>query len=797
MKLWEKVNNVTGNASKARFLVENINIASKWLVNSLPERFLWSVATDTSADSNQEGLAGWDSDGAGKFGTGSSIAFDRILGVYRLDDSKKRLCSEVKDAMAYAFDEASSLMGATNMFPKYYKLNGRVYIKPDPDYNSQTVGGGNPDANRESYTNLDGTDIYVDPQKGDKGVIVYAAPPLIDENTDSWVLVEYENIIIMYAGALDSMKKSSTLRDASASEISTISSTLLSQYQSSYPMYSYPIAPAAKSLSLQGTIPTFDTNLTYDPPAFPAIVPFIDSDNYSSESLVTTSIQLDVSDLSVNIEPLVSDLQLSLETGAGQNLDMTVLDLDLDLTGVLAPELPSEPDISSVSLSLPSPPVIEPITYTPPSGYTMDKGGIDSTSLTGLPILDMPVFTFDTTNFDEAMDKAKKFVHSNQAFDDGNSGTDTAFGAGYELFDEDTEQVSNALQIASQEVSRAGSELNKQSQLLSDYTAKVQSESSKFSSDLNKYQQDVSKRAQDASTKLGAYRAEQADSTSNYQAKVSQYQQDIARYQAETSTKINEYQQRVNILLQDYSQVAAQRLARSQAEWGARVQKATQKIQKAGVELTRITNKLQIERAKLEEFQAKIQVFQQKAQVEISKFENELNKRIQKYNLEFQNEVSEFSAKVNQALSKYQSESQHALAKYTTQAQQSLAEFGAKLQASMGEFSAKVDKYVKENQQVIAKFQAEVNQDIQRYNADIQAETAKFSAKSAEAKKYLDEASLRLQVAGDYTQKSEQVWNRAQTMYQWAMNELKSATGATVASPEQQSAQRTEEGKSS
>ena len=81
MKLWEKVNNVTGNASKARFLVENINIASKWLVNSLPERFLWSVATDTSADSNQEGLAGWDSDGAGKFGTGSSIAFDRILGV--------------------------------------------------------------------------------------------------------------------------------------------------------------------------------------------------------------------------------------------------------------------------------------------------------------------------------------------------------------------------------------------------------------------------------------------------------------------------------------------------------------------------------------------------------------------------------------------------------------------------------------------------------------------------------------------------------------------------------------------
>ena len=794
MKLWEKVNNVTGNSSKARFLVEDLNIASKWLVNSLPERFLWSVATDTSGDSNQEGLEGLNSSGSRTIGNGSSVAYDRILAVYRFDKGKKRICQEVKDSMAYAFEEASSLMGATNMFPKYYKLNGRVYIKPDPDFNAST-------ADNYTYDDVDGNVITIlktsetndgNYTSGDKGVVVYAAPPLVDENTDSWVLVEYENIIIMYAGALDSMKKSSTLRDSSASEITNISSILLAQYQSNFPTYAPPTAPAAKTLSLSGSVPIFGNSLEYDPPLFPSIVPFVDSDAYSNETLNTSSIQLDVSDLSVNIEPLVSDLQLSLETGSGENLDMSVLDLDLDLDGLYAPELPSEPDIASVSLSLPSPPVVQPITYSAPSGYTMDKSGLDDTLITGLPVLDMPVFTFDTSGYDDAIDKAKKFVHENQTFD-----SETALSAGYELFDEDTEQVSNALQIASQEVSRAGSELSKQGQLLSDYQAKVQSESTKFSSNLNKFQQDIAKRTQDASTKLNAYKAEQADSSTEYQAKLSQYQQDVSRYQNEASTKINEYQQNINTLLQEYSQVSGQRLAKSQAEWNARIQKATQKIQKAGVELTRITNKLQVERAKLEEFQSKIQVFQQKAQVEISKFENELNKRIQKYNLEFQNTVSEFSAKVNQALSKYQAESQHSIAKFTSQAQQSLAEFNAKLQATMGEFSAKVDKYVKENQQIIAKFQAEVNQDIQRYNADVQSETAKFSAKSTEAKKYLDEAGLRLQIAGDYTQKSEQVWSRAQTMYQWAMNELKSATGATVASPEQQSAQRTEEGKSS
>ena len=154
---------------------------------------------------------------------------------------------------------------------------------------------------------------------------------------------------------------------------------------------------------------------------------------------------------------------------------MSVLDLDLDLDGLYAPELPSEPDIASVSLSLPSPPVVQPITYSAPSGYTMDKSGLDDTLITGLPVLDMPVFTFDTSGYDDAIDKAKKFVHENQTFD-----SETALSAGYELFDEDTEQVSNALQIASQEVSRAGSELSKQGQLLSDYQAKVQSESTKF-----------------------------------------------------------------------------------------------------------------------------------------------------------------------------------------------------------------------------------------------------------------------------------------------------------------------------
>ena len=35
MKLWEKVNNITGNASKARFLVEHLNAGAKFITASL------------------------------------------------------------------------------------------------------------------------------------------------------------------------------------------------------------------------------------------------------------------------------------------------------------------------------------------------------------------------------------------------------------------------------------------------------------------------------------------------------------------------------------------------------------------------------------------------------------------------------------------------------------------------------------------------------------------------------------------------------------------------------------------
>ena len=261
MKLWEKVNNITGNGSKARFLVEHLNAGAKFIVSSLPERFLWSVASETE-------VLGFSSIDVNLIGSGSGIAYDKILSVYRFDSGKKRVAQEMPDVAIHASDENTSLSKPTKMFPKYYKLSGKIYIKPDPDYNNYSglvddtcdTTDGSPNVTMDSTANIkvgmkitgpgltgttiesitnsttfvassnssaNGTDVSLtfskiytplggsltalNYEEGDKGVIVYSAPPLIDENTDAWVLTEFENVALLYAASLDFLRLSNSL----------------------------------------------------------------------------------------------------------------------------------------------------------------------------------------------------------------------------------------------------------------------------------------------------------------------------------------------------------------------------------------------------------------------------------------------------------------------------------------------------------------------------------------------------------------------------------------------------------
>ena len=258
MKIWEKVNNITGNDSKSRYLIPYINAGSKFLLSALPEKFLWTIASETE-------INGWDASDTNNnqsLGQGSSIAYDKILAVYRYDggttttvssvdyyDGKKRIAAEAPDKNIHIFDEPSSLLRATKMFPKYYKLAGKIFIKPDPDYNAT--------GSTQTYTELgESSSTSVASKAGDKGVIVYSAPPIIDENSEDWILAEYENIVLFYAASLDHFRLASVYRDLCKAQIDEAASKVLT----------FTISTALPSFSFADTLPS-DINITASLPS--------------------------------------------------------------------------------------------------------------------------------------------------------------------------------------------------------------------------------------------------------------------------------------------------------------------------------------------------------------------------------------------------------------------------------------------------------------------------------------------------------------------------------------------------
>ncbi|MEE3227506.1 MAG: hypothetical protein VX237_00220, partial [Chloroflexota bacterium] len=77
IKLWEKVNSITGQSSKSRNLTPLLNAGARFIIASLPEKFLWSIASETE-------VTGWAAGAASStsLSEGSSIAYDKILAVY-------------------------------------------------------------------------------------------------------------------------------------------------------------------------------------------------------------------------------------------------------------------------------------------------------------------------------------------------------------------------------------------------------------------------------------------------------------------------------------------------------------------------------------------------------------------------------------------------------------------------------------------------------------------------------------------------------------------------------------------
>ena len=780
LKLWEKVNSITGQPTKSRKLLPSLEAGARFLVASLPEKFLWSIASTIEVDgwsstqtASVTASCGTTSDsptvtlssttglqvgmlvtgtgipngttissivtntslGLSKDATasatldlvfkhtlaeGSGISYDKILSVYREDgfDSNgnkvKRIAEEVSDKGVHIFDEANSLLRPTKMFPKFYKLAGKIYIKPAPDYNDSTTN--------QAYTKVGASSTTsITAGTGDKGVIVYAAPPTIDENTEQWILAEYENVALYYACSLDMKRLCQTYRDTITTHLSTITGTYLVNFESTLPTYIKVPAPVALVLpTLSGT----QIDITMD-----SIPDYVDQTMTSLPSVTAL--------LTVDGYPVPPDMP---------TLTMPTL--------VPAPN----------------------ITYVPPSDITLTN----TLTISGvaLPDFSLPQHTFDWTNTDDALSKAQNLIDTSESVGGDLPGTATAFDSAQEwLEEEDPEMVTSVLNTAAQEVSRAQTSMAKEQRKLEEYSQKSDAEMSRYQNQVAKYRAAVEKASSELQNKVASYNASVQNQQMVMQSQVDKYDKDLARYQADVAQRIQEFQQKSETKINEFSALATSRVQEYSGE-------ATSVINKFKAEASSHTAKYTaIEEVRMAEYSAKVQeklgTYTQKATQAIGQFREKANAAVSEWREKSNVYIQEYSAKVQEAVQKYQSKSGTAVSKFNAELQEAVQEEQRKTQA----FSA-------ESNQVIQDYGAK----LQQHQSDIGQETQDFGGKMQKAGQYLAEAGALVGVINQLNTQCQMAQQDSQDYYQRSIGELKAITGMLTAPPQQQQEQRKEQG---
>ena len=551
MKLWEKVNNITGNANKSRILIDYINQGAKFIVASLPEKFLWTIA-------NEETINGHDGS-ASIIGDGSSVPYDKILAVYRLDGStitnntistagtKKRVCVEVSDQNIHIFDEANSLMRATKMFPKFYKLGGKIFIKPDPDYNTQAGA-------TSSYTDVDANAITVNAVSGDKGVIVYAAPPIVDENTSSWILAEFENVVLQYAASLDSIYQGGTHRDSALTALTGVT-TALSSFLSSFPSHSIKdvVKPSAPSTTFSSVTPTT---------ALPSVP------NFASVSLpvslnISTALPTDFaitetlpSDLTVStpLPSIVMPSEVNISYTEITDAHAKAKALVDDYAGILGGDITGEGDILVNSQSIKS-----------SQQWLIEEDPEMVEANMAIASQEIRRATSELTSEKSKLEEYQSEVAAAQQ----------KFGADLQKFQaeltKEQARVGQEVQEYQADIQRETQEINSQ---IAKFSAELQKESGKAGLDVQIAQAEIAKLQATFQGDVTKYTTELSLNTNTLQKEVQQYTNDLQKYTA----NIQKYSTEVQTEVQSFASDIKKR-ERFVQEAGVQMQKSQQYMQ--------------------------------------------------------------------------------------------------------------------------------------------------------------------------------------------------------------------------
>jgi len=231
---------------------------------------------------------------------------------------------------------------------------------------------------------------------------------------------------------------------------------------------------------------------------------------------------------------------------------------------------------------------------------------------------------------DDALANAKALINGNSP-----SATTDAFGA---LSNEDIELTSSAIQVASQEIGRANTELQKSLTTFNTDLQKFQASGlNKFSAEVAEYQAEVNAQVQEYSQKLSRY---QLELNTVYQAWAKTESDNLQVFQSDIQNELNEFNKK-NVSFQANIQEAMQEI---QVANQVNIAKAQGELQK------NISNEDRDQQRQLQNGINDMQAIVQNNQSLISKYTAES----QAYTAEVNAQVQEFTTKIQKHTADYQ-----------------------------------------------------------------------------------------------------------------------------------------------
>ena len=620
--------------------------------------------------------------------------------------------SPAPSSVRHKLSSATSLMRATTQHPKYYNLNGKIYVKPDPTGSA----------------------------KGEFSVIKFPAVAYDDESISNFAQ-EFEYLVVLYAAKMRVLSQMNSVSFPSDTSLpaSPALGTLSDVSESlptftSVPNVALPNPPSDADIDFSG----IGSTPSFTQPSVPILPVLEDIDDISISSLslsstppVPPSVSLSDGEIdSFSTAPSFSPPVLTLsEREALEPLTLPVPpDLDsIDVSGVSAPTAPDAPSFSSADIVLGDAPVF--VAPTPKIDISTALGTVTTYIETNEDIelasaklqevqttvneyqvdLQRALYKFNeqaeeyravltekteearltqTIESSEYMAELQRYASQVEAYiAEINATVNTGNTINQSRINRYTADVSAKIQKWQLEELQAKQQkwIAERETDIAKYSADIQSALNSFNADNIEYQADIQKKIQEASNQLTSDREETMAKIQNYQAALTKYQTDV---NAEVQEYVNK---EVNATLQEWTTKRTMAVQEYNAQ-------ATAKINHYAAELQSNTQDYNADLENWRQLIAKaVQTYQAETGYDLSKYTQEVNSAIQEHQADLNNETSEFSS----GIQKYTQD----LATVTEKNNRTLNQFAQEIALSGARSQAILNQYTAENAQRQAELQ--------------------------------------------------------------------------------------------